>query len=72
MWCTTNEGALEAVWCGARRADSNVYVFFFTKDDLARPGFEARSGFVHALLEKSDHQALWRGVTTCCKRSRRT
>ena len=64
----TNEGALEAVR-GARARGKPIYAetcvqyFFFTKDDLARPGFEGAKWVCSPpFREKSDQQALWRGV----------
>ncbi len=64
----TNIGALEAVR-GARARGQSVYAetcvqyFFFTKDDLARPGFEGAKWVCSPpFREKDDQQALWRGV----------
>ncbi|MBA3943820.1 MAG: dihydropyrimidinase [Herpetosiphonaceae bacterium] len=64
----TNIGALEAVR-GARARGQSVYAetcvqyFFFTKDDLARPGFEGAKWVCSPpFREPSDQQALWRGV----------
>ena len=64
----TNDGALEAVR-GARARGKPIYAetctqyFFFTKDDLARPGFEGAKWVCSPpFREKSDQQALWRGV----------
>jgi len=64
----TNQGALEAVR-GARARGKPIYAetcvqyFFFTKDDLARPGFEGAKWVCSPpFREVSDQQALWRGV----------
>ena len=64
----TNEGALEAVR-GARARGKPIYAetcvqyFFFTKEDLARPGFEGAKWVCSPpFREQSDQQALWRGV----------
>jgi len=64
----TNEGALDAIR-GAQARGKPIYgetctqYFFFTKDDLARPGFEGAK-FVCSppFREAHDREALWRGV----------
>jgi dihydropyrimidinase len=64
----TNEGALEAVRLARARgkpiyAETCVQYFFFTKDDLARPGFEGAKWVCSPpFREQSDQQALWKGV----------
>lgn len=62
------EGSLEAIR-GARARGNAVYgetcvqYFFFTKDDLDRPGFEgAKYVCSPPFREASDQQILWRGV----------
>jgi len=61
-------GALEAVRAARQRGqavygETCVQYFFFTKDDLARPGFEgAKYVCSPPFREASDQQALWRGV----------
>jgi dihydropyrimidinase len=64
----TNEGALEAVR-GARARGKPVYAetcvqyLFFTKDDLARPGFEGAKWVCSPpFREVADQEALWRGL----------
>jgi dihydropyrimidinase len=66
----TNAGALEAVRLARARGLSNrifaetcVQYFFFTKDDLAREGFEGAKWVCSPpFREVSDQQALWQGV----------
>ena len=66
----TNAGALEAVRLARARgrssqifAETCVQYFFFTKDDLARPGFEGAKWVCSPpYREKSDQVALWQGV----------
>jgi dihydropyrimidinase len=64
----TNYGALEAVRLARGRgkpiyAETCVQYFFFTKDDLARPGFEGAKWVCSPpYREKSDQVALWQGV----------
>ena len=64
----TNTGALEAVRLARARgkpvyAETCVQYFFFTKDDLARPGFEGAKWVCSPpYREKSDQEALWQGV----------
>ena len=64
----TNVGALEAVRLARGRgspiyAETCVQYFFFTKDDLARPGFEGAKWVCSPpYREKSDQVALWQGV----------
>ncbi|HZG66422.1 MAG TPA: dihydropyrimidinase [Herpetosiphonaceae bacterium] len=66
----TNAGALEAVRLARARgkpiyAETCVQYFFFTKDDLARPGFEGAKWVCSPpYREKSDQEALWQGVAT--------
>jgi len=62
------EGALEAVQAARQRGlpvygETCVQYFFFTKDDLARPGF-AGAKYVCSppFRERHDQQALWRAV----------
>jgi dihydropyrimidinase len=64
----TNYGALEAVRLARGRgkpiyAETCVQYFFFTKDDLARPGIEGAKWVCSPpYREKSDQVALWQGV----------
>ncbi|GAB4207900.1 MAG: dihydropyrimidinase [Roseiflexaceae bacterium] len=65
----TNAGALEAVRLAHARGSSHIFAetcvqyFFFTKDDLARPGFEGAKWVCSPpYREVSDQEALWRGV----------
>lgn len=64
----TNAGALEAVRLARGRgsrifAETCVQYFFFTKDDLDRPGFEGAKWVCSPpYREKSDQAALWQGV----------
>jgi dihydropyrimidinase len=64
----TNAGALEAVRLARARnkpiyAETCVQYFFFTKDDLARPGFEGAKWVCSPpFREPSDQEALWQGV----------
>ncbi len=66
----TNYGALEAIRLARARgrssqifAETCVQYFFFTKDDLARPGFEGAKWVCSPpYREKSDQVALWQGV----------
>lgn len=65
----TNAGALEAVRLAQLRGSSNIYAetctqyFFFTKDDLARPGFEGAKWVCSPpFREVADQAALWQGV----------
>ncbi len=64
----TNAGALEAVRLARGRgariyAETCTQYFFFTKDDLNRPGFEGAKWVCSPpYREKSDQVALWQGV----------
>jgi dihydropyrimidinase len=64
----TCEGALDAVRAARERGlpvygETCTQYFFFTKDDLARPGFEgAKYVCSPPFREQEDQQALWRGV----------
>ncbi|HEU5439223.1 MAG TPA: dihydropyrimidinase [Ktedonobacterales bacterium] len=65
----TNAGAAEAIALARARGKGAIYgetcvqYFFFTKDDLARPGFEGAKWVCSPpFREKSDHEALWRAV----------
>ncbi|HEU4327327.1 MAG TPA: dihydropyrimidinase [Roseiflexaceae bacterium] len=65
----TNAGALEAVRSAHARGSSHIFAetcvqyFFFTKDDLARPGFEGAKWVCSPpYREVHDQEALWRGV----------
>src|SRR5919197_2361208 len=66
----TNAGALEAVRLARARgrsgqifAETCVQYFFFTKDDLARPGFEGAKWVCSPPYRtQSDQVALWQGV----------
>jgi dihydropyrimidinase len=66
----TNTGALEAVRLARARgrssqifAETCVQYFFFTKDDLARPGFEGAKWVCSPPYRtQSDQVALWQGV----------
>ncbi len=65
----TNAGALEAVRLAHARGSSHIFAetcvqyFFFTKDDLARPGFEGAKWVCSPpYREVHDQEALWRGV----------
>lgn len=64
----TNAGALEAVRLARGRgssiyAETCVQYFFFTKDDLARPGFEGAKWVCSPpYREEYDQVALWQGV----------
>jgi dihydropyrimidinase len=64
----TNAGALEAVRLARGRgasiyAETCVQYFFFTKDDLDRPGFEGAKWVCSPpYREKHDQAALWQGV----------
>lgn len=65
----TNAGALDAIRQARVRnskqffAETCVQYFFFTKDDLARPGFEGAKWVCSPpYREKSDQDALWHGV----------
>lgn len=66
----TNAGAVEAIRLARARGsriwgETCVQYFFFTKDDLARPGFEGAKWVCSPpFREKSDHEALWRAVAT--------
>ena len=66
----TNAGAVEAISL-ARGRGSNIHgetcvqYFFFTKDDLARPGFEGAKWVCSPpYREKSDQEALWKAVAS--------
>jgi dihydropyrimidinase len=66
----TNAGAVEAIRL-ARGRGSNIYgetcvqYFFFTKADLARPGFEGAKWVCSPpYREKSDQEALWKAVAS--------
>lgn len=65
----TNVGALEAVRTARAHgslhihAETCVQYFFFTKDDLARPGFEGAKWVCSPpYREQHDQEALWQGV----------
>ncbi len=64
----TNEGAVEAIRLARGRGkriygETCVQYFFFTKDDLARPGFEGAKWVCSPpYREKSDQESLWRAV----------
>ncbi|HKV85744.1 MAG TPA: dihydropyrimidinase [Ktedonobacterales bacterium] len=64
----TNAGAVEAIRLARGRGDkihgeTCVQYFFFTKDDLARPGFEGAKWVCSPpFREKSDQEALWQAV----------
>ncbi len=66
----TNAGAMEAIQKARIRGHSSqifgetcVQYFFFTKDDLARPGFEGAKWVCSPpYREPSDQVALWQGV----------
>ncbi len=65
----TNEGALQSVRAAHARGSSNIMAetcvqyFFFTKDDLAREGFEGAKWVCSPpFRERSDQAALWGGV----------
>jgi dihydropyrimidinase len=65
----TNAGALEEVRLARARGSMNIHAetctqyFFFTKDDLAREGFEGAKWVCSPpFREPSDHAALWQGV----------
>lgn len=66
----TNAGALEAVRLARARglsdrifAETCVQYFFFTKDDLAREGFEGAKWVCSPpFRQQSDQHALWQGV----------
>jgi dihydropyrimidinase len=65
----TNAGALEAVRLARARGRLNIHAetctqyFFFTKDDLAREGFEGAKWVCSPpFREPSDQVALWQGV----------
>ena len=64
----TNAGAVEAIRLARARGKSIygetcVQYFFFTKDDLARPGFEGAKWVCSPpYREKSDQEALWEAV----------
>ena len=66
----TNAGAVEAIRLARGRGsrihgETCVQYFFFTKDDLARPGFEGAKWVCSPpFREKSDQEALWRAVAT--------
>ncbi|HEY7834539.1 MAG TPA: amidohydrolase family protein, partial [Ktedonobacterales bacterium] len=64
----TNAGAADAIKYARARGsrvwgETCVQYFFFTKDDLARPGFEGAKWVCSPpFREKSDQEALWRAV----------
>ncbi|WIG59102.1 MAG: dihydropyrimidinase [Ktedonobacterales bacterium] len=64
----TNAGAVEAIRLARGRGkpiygETCVQYFFFTKDDLARPGFEGAKWVCSPpYREKSDQEALWQAV----------
>ncbi|HKS69090.1 MAG TPA: dihydropyrimidinase [Ktedonobacterales bacterium] len=65
----TNAGAVEAIRLARGRGIAPIYgetcfqYFFFTKDDLARPGFEGAKWVCSPpFREKSDQEALWQAV----------
>jgi dihydropyrimidinase len=68
----TNAGAMEAIQYARGRGRSNqifgetcTQYFFFTKDDLARPGFEGAKWVCSPpYREKSDQAALWGAVAS--------
>jgi dihydropyrimidinase len=66
----TNAGAVEAIRLARGRGRAPIYgetcvqYFFFTKDDLARPGFEGAKWVCSPpYREKSDQEDLWRAVS---------
>jgi dihydropyrimidinase len=66
----TNAGAVEAIRLARGRGKAPIYgetcvqYFFFTKDDLARPGFEGAKWVCSPpYREKSDQEDLWRAVS---------
>ncbi len=65
----TNAGAVEAIRLARARGKGRIFgetctqYFFFTKDDLARPGFEGAKWVCSPpFREKSDQEALWKAV----------
>jgi dihydropyrimidinase len=66
----TNAGAVEAIHLARGRGkpiygETCVQYFFFTKDDLARPGFEGAKWVCSPpYRELSDQEALWRAVAS--------
>jgi dihydropyrimidinase len=64
----TNAGAVEAIRLARGRSnlihgETCFQYFFFTKDDLARPGFEGAKWVCSPpFREKSDQEALWKAV----------
>jgi len=64
----TNIGAVEAIRLARGRGkaiygETCVQYFFFTKDDLARPGFEGAKWVCSPpYREKADQEALWQAV----------
>src|SRR5260221_14528398 len=65
----TNAGAVEAIRLARGRGRAQIYgatcvqYFFFTKDDLARPGFEGAKWVCSPpYREKTDQEDLWRAV----------
>jgi dihydropyrimidinase len=65
----TNAGAVEAIRLARGRDKAPIYgetcvqYLFFTKDDLARPGFEGAKWVCSPpFREKSDQEALWQAV----------
>lgn len=64
----TNAGAVEAIRLARGRGkpiygETCVQYFFFTKDDLARPGFEGAKWVCSPpYREKADQETLWRAV----------
>ncbi|HLZ23012.1 MAG TPA: dihydropyrimidinase [Ktedonobacterales bacterium] len=66
----TNAGAVEAIRLARGRGkpiygETCVQYFFFTKDDLARPGFEGAKWVCSPpFREKADQEVLWRSVSS--------
>ena len=65
----TNSGAAEAIRLARQRGKGRIHgetctqYFFFTKDDLARPGFEGAKWVCSPpFREQSDQEALWKSV----------
>ncbi len=65
----TNAGAAQAIRLARQRGKGRIHgetcvqYFFFTKDDLARPGFEGAKWVCSPpFREKSDQEALWQAV----------
>ncbi|HEV8194595.1 MAG TPA: dihydropyrimidinase, partial [Ktedonobacterales bacterium] len=65
----TNAGAAQAIRLARQRGKGRIHgetcvqYFFFTKDDLARPGFEGAKWVCSPpFREQSDQEALWQAV----------